>query len=126
MKEKESGFLGIVFKGAFISLVLILAGILIFAFIVKICNLDSNVIKAVNQFIKAIAIFFGCMLSVVGKHGFVKGLFVGLAAIVFTYLVFHLFGGGSSFGIKTVVDALFTSVIGAVSGIVAVNVKEKN
>lgn len=106
-------------------LIIVLAGILIFAGIIKIACLSDGVIKPVNQFIKILSVFLGCFFSVRGKLGFLKGGLVGAIGMAITYLVFSLIGGQISFGGTFVLDLLFGLVVGIISGIVAVNLKKE-
>ena len=120
---KEAGFIKQIIKGLLTSVIITLIGVLIFAFIVKIAVLNGSVIKAVNQFIKILSVFLGCLVSVRRNGGLIKGALVGLLFSVIIYLIFALFGGGISFGASFFLDLFFTSIIGAISGIISVNVK---
>ena len=61
-----------VVKGVITALVITLLGVLIFAFVLSVTSLSNQVIKPVNQFIKLLAVFFGCFLSVKEGKGFAK------------------------------------------------------
>lgn len=127
MEETKSkgGFVLSIIKGTAISLIFILAGVLIFAGVVKLAALSDNVIKPVNQFIKALAVFVGCFFSIKGKLGFVKGGLVGISSTVISYLIFALLGGGLSFGLSFLIDIAFSFAAGMLSGILAVNLKKE-
>ncbi len=120
----QQGFFITVLKGIFISLIATLIGVLLFSVVVKVATLSASVIKVVNQFIKILSVFIGCFWSVRGGLGYLKGLIVGGGATLLTYLMFALLGGAAVFGAGFFVDLLFCVAIGAVSGIVAVNVKK--
>ncbi len=124
-KSQSASFILSVLKGVVITLLAVLVGVLIFALIVKLAMLSNGVIKAVNQFIKAVAIFIGCLSSIMGNKGLIKGALVGLFGTVLTFLVFALFGGEISFGLSFFIDIIFGSILGAISGVVAVNVRSK-
>lgn len=49
-------------KSVGISVIVTLAAVLLFAFLIKIFSIGSSVITPVNQVIKALAIFLGCLL----------------------------------------------------------------
>ncbi len=119
---KESGIM--VLKGALISLIVALVGVLIFSGVVKLAYLSANVIKPVNQFIKILALFLGCFFSVRGKMGYLKGGLVGVLATVLIFLTFSIIGGELSFGIPFLIDLLLGVIVGAISGIITVNVKK--
>ena len=120
IKEFFSGIL----KGVLTAVIITLVGVLIFAGIVKFALLSQSVIKAVNQFIKIIAICLGCSLNIRGKSGLVRGLVMAIFTTIITYLLFSLFCGDMVFGNNFILDLIFTSIIGGISGIISVNIKK--
>ena len=114
-----------VIKATALALIASLAGVLLFALIVKFAALSQTAIKTVNQFIKVIAVFIGCFFSVKGKLGIVKGGVSGALCTVLLYAIFSLMSGSGFFSIEMFIDILFTAVVGAISGIIAVNVRGK-
>lgn len=120
VKEFFSGILKAVFSAVIITLV----GVLIFAGLLKFTLLSQSVIKSVNQFIKIIAIFLGCSLNIRGKSGLVRGIVMAFLTTIITYLLFSLFCGQMIFGNSFILDLIFTSIIGGVSGIISVNIKK--
>lgn len=112
-----------VLKGGFLALIVSLFGILIFAGIIKIIGLDSSVIKIINQFIKIISVFVGCLYSLKSSKGLIKGIFVGLIYSLMLYTVFFILGS-NQFN-KFLTDALFIALVGGISGVLVVNVKSK-
>lgn len=124
-KTETKTFIVTVLKGVGITLLSVLVGILIFSIVVKIACLSNGVIKIVNQFIKTIAIFLGCFMSVKAPLGIVKGALVGAFGTLLIYLVFAILGGSIAFGVSFLIDLLLGTVIGGISGIITVNVKQK-
>ena len=124
MQNIKGGGVVSVIKGVFFSLIIVLVGVLIFAGVIKLTSLSSSAIKPVNQFIKVLAIFFGCFLSVRGSLGFLKGGFVGVLGTALIYLTFSLIGGEISFGMPFIIDLVFGLIVGIISGIITVNVKK--
>ncbi len=124
-KSKSDNFLLSVTKGVGVAVVALLLGVLIFAGIVKIATLSSGVIKAVNQFIKAVAVFLGCFTAIRYSKGLFKGACIGVASALIIFLIFAIIGGEVSFGLSFFLDLLFGAIVGALSGVVAVNVKNK-
>lgn len=96
---------------------------LIFAAVANKAGLTAGVIKPVNQFIKILAAFVGCFFSVGGEKGIIKGALIGALGCVATHIIFLFFGAGIS--AMTLIDLLFTTVIGGISGIIAVNVRKR-
>lgn len=124
MKVEKSEFFASVIKAFATAVVVSLAAVLAFALIVKITGLGETAIKTVNQFIKVISIFIGCFILLKNGAGLIKGAIVGAAYCVVLYLIF-LIAGGNSFSVAFWLDLLFCTAIGAVSGIITVNVRAK-
>ena len=112
-----------VLKAAALSLIFGLCGVLIFALIVKFAAPTETVIKIVNQIIKVLSVFLGCVFAVKGKLGIVKGGVSGAVFTVLLYAVFAIMSGARLFSLEMLIDFAFTAVIGAISGIIAVNMK---
>ena len=113
-----------IIKGSATAIIITLIGILVFAFIVKVAFLNSGVIKAVNQFIKVLSVFLGCFVFVRESKGFIKGGLIGGITAVIVYLIFALMGGGISFGVSFIVDLIFQVMVGAISGVISINLKK--
>ncbi|MBQ8885720.1 MAG: TIGR04086 family membrane protein [Clostridia bacterium] len=112
-----------ILKGAVLSALFCLILSLVFALVLRFTELSDSVIKPINQFIKAFSVLLGCLAAVRGSKGWMKGLFVGLLSIMLTCLVFSLIGGGAALRWLIFVELLFGALVGALGGIVAVNVK---
>lgn len=120
---KESGFVSCTVKGVLVSVSFVLASVLLFATFMKLFNFSSGVIKPVNQVIKVLSVFCGAILCVSGNKGIIKGVIIGIFSVAVTYLLFALMGGEGLFDVGFFLDVVFGAVIGAVSGVIAVNVK---
>lgn len=112
-------------KSVCIAAIVTLAAVLVFALLVKLFSIGSGAITAVNQVIKAVAIFVGCMVCVKPGRGLLKGLVSGVAVIILTYFLFAILAGEIAFGWTNVLDLVFGALVGAVSGFVAGVVKNK-
>lgn len=123
MGENSKQFVLETLRGMILSTVITLVSILLFALIVKVANLSSSVIKPVNQFIKAISLFLGCFFSVKAGKGLIKGAIVGIVYTVFIYVLFSLIGG-NAFKTGFFIDLIAGALIGALSGVISVNVKK--
>lgn len=126
--EKLNGetFLGQFIKGVITTVAITLVCVLVFALVLSLTDLGDGVIRPVNQFIKLAAVFCGVVISVKGEKGFLKGLAVGLAATVLSFLVFGLIGGGLSFGWAILIDLVCGAVMGGLSGAISVNLPGRN
>ena len=121
---KESGPIKQVIKGVLATFIVALIGVLIFAFIVKIAVLNNGVVKAVNQFIKVLSIFLGCTICIKKNFGLIKGALIGLIFTVVINLTFALIGSSVSFGVSFLIEIIFTSIVGGICGVIAVNMKK--
>jgi putative membrane protein (TIGR04086 family) len=125
MKNTNGGFIGGVIKGSFCAVIVTLISVLIFAFVISSAMLTDNVIKSVNQFIKILSVFLGCMFFVRGSAGLLRGALIGAISTLITYLLFSLFGSQMQFGFPFIIDLVFLLVVGGISGVIAVNVKKE-
>ncbi len=122
--NKSSNFIVQIIKGVFTTLIVMLVAVFLFAWIVKLASLNYGVIKAVNQFIKVLAVFIGCFFSLRESKGLIKGLLVGALSAVLISLIFVLISSEASFGIGFFIDIIFISILGAISGIISVNIRK--
>ena len=121
--QESTGLILPIIKGSLISVIFALTLILAFAGIIKLTGLSEGVIKPVNQFIKAIAIFIGCFFGVRHNRGAIKGSITGVVFTLIIYLLFMLIGGNITFNGSFFIDLIFGLIIGAISGILTVNMK---
>ncbi|MBQ9710005.1 MAG: TIGR04086 family membrane protein [Clostridia bacterium] len=122
-KTFKESLLGVL-KGVLIGVSICLAGVLVFAFVLKFTSLSQFWIKTVNQIIKLIAVTVACITSVRGERGFLKGAAVGFGVVFVTFFLFGLISGGLSFGWGTLLEAVYGILIGLIGGILAVNLKK--
>ena len=129
VQNAESGKKGLFFalvKGVIAGLCVALLGILIFAFLLRFTSIPDTIIAPVNQVIKGVSIFFGVFLGM-KKHksmGLLSGLLIGLLFTIFAFLVFSILDGAFVFDRTLVNDIIFGCVIGAICGIICVNLKK--
>lgn len=112
-------------KAVAISLILTLGLILIFALLLKFCNISEKAIYPVNLFIKAASITVGTLiLTKDGTAGFIKGLIFGLVFSVCAFILFSLMLGSFSFSMGVLIDLIFGAAVGAIVGVIRVNFKK--
>ena len=116
-----------VLKGSLMALSICLIGILIFAFVLRIFTISDNAIKPVNQVIKILSIFLGTLfgLKKTKDMGLISGMVIGLLFTIISFVTFSILDGNFEFGISLLNNCLFGSIIGGISGIIAVNFKKK-
>lgn len=117
----------VLLKGTLISLAVSLVGILIFAFFIKYVAVPTSAIRPVNQVIKGISLLVGTLIALkkTDKMGLVTGLLIGLFYTVLAFVVFSILDGHFEFSKTLVNDLLFGGIIGAICGIIAVNLRKK-
>lgn len=123
--DRQNDFFS-VFKGVGITIICNLIGVLIFGVVVQIASLDSSIVKAVNQFIKVLSLFMGCISSLKGKLGFLKGLIVGVVSNFIIHIIFSIISQAKLFTTSFLADMIFLAIIGLISGIISVNAKKSS
>ncbi len=113
-----------IIKGVFAVIILQVIFVLLFAVLVYFIPLNNSIIRGVNQFTKVFALFIAVSLFVSKSRGLIKGGALGLLSGVLIYLLFSLISGNGIDVISLIVDGIFMTVIGAISGVIAVNVKK--
>ncbi len=124
-KQNSSAWMAIA-KGVVVGLCVSLVGILLFAFILRFTSISDKVIAPVNEVIKGVSIFFGVFIGLkkYKKMGLLNGILIGFLFTVVAFLVFSLLDGAFCFDRTFVNDMLFGSIIGAICGIICVNLKK--
>ena len=126
-KERESSIsiLNSVLKGAFFALAISLIGVLLFAFIIKLTSIDDTLIAPINQVIKGISILMGCFYGTkqARSNGLLKGVLIGLVYTILSFFIFSLLNGQLSFQKSFINDILFGAVIGAICGVISINMR---
>lgn len=124
--KNKSPLIGFIAKGTLIALCVSLVLVLVFAFILKFTNISDSVINPINQVIKGISIFLGVFIGLkkCKELGLVSGLLIGYIYTLLAFLVFSLLSGSFVFDITLLTDSVFGAVIGAICGIISVNIKK--
>ncbi|MBP3431426.1 MAG: TIGR04086 family membrane protein [Clostridia bacterium] len=124
--ENRGGLVLSIMKGVTAGLCVSLIGILIFAFVLRFTSISDTIIAPVNQVIKGVSIFFGVFIGM-KKHkemGLLSGLLIGFFFTICAFLVFSLLDGNFTFDRTLLNDIIFGGVIGAICGIICVNLKK--
>ena len=119
MEKCSKSFAIQIVKGIAVSVFCTMAAILLFAVVLKIATVSHTAVKAVNQFIRCVALFLGCFFSFCGKNGLSKGVITGGLWAIIMFVIFTLFG--NSYGLLS--DVIFGVIVGGISGIATVNFK---
>lgn len=128
-KSKDSGSIILkIIKGALYALCVSLALILVFAFLLRFIAIDEETISPVVQVIKGVSILIGVLIALksVSEMGFLNGIIIGLSYTIIAFLCFSMLDGFKfEFNKVLLNDIIFGSIIGGISGIIAVNMKKK-
>lgn len=127
LKVNSNLFLNVL-KGAIIAVSFSLVFILIFALLIKLFNISDSVITPVNQVLKIISIFLGCLFALkkFPQKGLITGALIGIVYTVLAFLVFSALGRTFSLSLSFLNDLAFALIIGALCGIFLVNKKIRN
>ena len=96
---------------------------MVFACILRATGLPDSIVYPVNQTVKAVSIAIGTLVFTRGEKGWLKGFGVALAFTALSYLAFSALGGDFSLSWLIFVELFVALLVGAVSGIVAVNLR---
>ena len=126
-KLKNNNFVLAILKGSLIAVASSLIGILFFAFIIKLFGITDQFLRPVNQVIKGISILLGVFISAkkYKQNGLILGAVVGLVYTLLAFVVFSTLNGSFNIDKTLLNDVLFGGIMGAICGIVAVNVNKK-
>ncbi len=113
-----------VLKATCAAVVISLAFVLVFTFIIQVASLSSAVIKPVNQVFKTLAIAAGGLMFLRGEKGLLKGAVYGVCAVLITYVLFGAISGDFSVSWKFPIEILLGGAAGAIAGVIAVNIKK--
>lgn len=127
-EKKESNFALGILKGSLIALSVSLVGILLFAFILRFTSISDKFILPINEVIKGISVFLGTFLGFKRqkKMGFLGGLLIGFIYTILAFVAFSALNGSFDFDKTLLSDLLFDSIIGAICGIICVNIKKSS
>lgn len=114
-----------ILKASLVGVVISILLVLVFAFILKFVDLNSNVIAIVDQIIKILSIVV-VVISLSRGEGslLIRGIIAGAVYSIITFIVFSILNGGVNFGIGILTDILFSALVGGASAM-AINIIKK-
>ena len=112
-------------KAVLAAAIFSMVAVLIFSLIIQLCSLGSGVITPVNQVLKIVAIVLGGIMFIRGERGLLKGAIYGVAAVLVTYLLFSIIASSFSVTWLFVLEIALGAFVGAVSGIIGVNIRRR-
>lgn len=125
VKVFEKDNLKDIFKAVLFALVVSIVCVLIYAIVVKFLMVSDTAILIGNTVIKLVSILLGTFLAFRrAENGVIKGAVVGVLYAVVSHFVFSALSGSKLFAGLDLLGFVFCMVVGAISGIIAVNVRK--
>ncbi len=123
--KKQNGLLKII-SGVTIGICVTLISILLFAVVIRFVGIDDKFIFPINQIIKALSLFVAMFVSLKGnkEKGLYKGLIVGFAYYILSFLVFAILQGQISITMSNIYDLLLTTLMGGIIGLIVVHIEK--
>lgn len=112
-------------KAVAAAVIISLAFVLAFTLVIQLFSIPTSVVKPINQVLKILSIAAGGLIFIRGGRGLIKGAIYGVIAVVVTYFLYAAIAGAISFSWKFLVELIIGGAAGAVSGIIAVNIKSR-
>lgn len=112
-------------KAVAAAVIISLAFVLAFTLVIQLFSIPTSVVKPINQVLKILSIAAGGLIFIRGGRGLIKGAIYGVIAVVVTYFLYAAIAGSISFSWKFLVELIIGGAAGAVSGIIAVNIKSR-
>ena len=123
--DRDRGYVFEIVKANIIALIVALVAILLSALIVKLFSVSDGAIPIINQVIKSVSIFIGCLVSLKKpNNGWLRGLICGFIFVWLSFLVFSALEAKFVFGLSLLNDCVLGAVAGMISGIIAVNIRK--
>ena len=113
-----------IIKASAAAVIVSLVFVLIFTLIIQLFSIPLNAVKPVNQVFKILSIVVGGLIFIRGERGWLKGIIYGLVAVIVTYLLYGAISHSLSISWKFAIEILLGVVCGAITGIIAVNIKK--
>ena len=125
-KKLSFSWLFSIVKYCLLGIIFTLAGIVVFAIVLKFVDVPSNVVGYVNNIIKVLSIFI--MVLFLKKNSqdklFFKSAIGGIVYALLSLIIFSILNGSFSFNLTIVYDLLF-ALISAVTASIIVNLLSK-
>ena len=123
--DRDRGYVFEIVKANIIALIVALVAILLSALIVKLFSVSDGAIPIINQVIKSVSIFIGCLVSLKKpNNGWLRGLICGFIFVWLSFLVFSALEAKFVFGLSLLNDCVLGGISGIISGIIAVNIRK--
>lgn len=126
LTKSKPNFWGTVLKGSFYAITFSLIFVLVFAFLLRFFAFGEGLITVIVEIIKGLSILMGTIIAMkkTKEMGFLTGLMIGVSFTLFAFVLFSILDSFTFEFSRTLLnDLLFGSLIGGISGVIAVNMK---
>lgn len=114
-----------ILKALIFAFIVTLILILLAAFVIKLFSLSTDAVSIINQVIKCVSVLMAALICFkLPDNGYLRGMALGGAYFLFTYVVFSLLNGSFSLSLSELNDLTLGVVSGLISGILAVNLRK--
>ncbi len=114
------GYAAEVIKAVVISLVFSLVLVLIAAFVIKFFNVPAVAMPVINQVIRTLSIFLGCIIALRRPGcGWLRGVISGALYSVLAFVLFSALGGGFEWDLTVLNNFVIGIAAGLISGIIS-------
>lgn len=114
-----------VVRSTLYAVIISLVTVLVFSLIINFVSMNDSVIMGINQAIKVFSILIACFMGIKDKRqGALKGALSGLLYTLLAIFIFGIISRSITFSSLNLIDIALGIVAGAVSGIIAVNLKK--
>ena len=110
-------------KAACAAVVFALAYSLVFAGVLGLFPVPPSAIMPANQVFKILAVACGGLLFIRGERGLVKGVALGISAVIQTWLLFSAIACSFRFGWTLLLEIVIGAFAGGITGVIAVNLR---
>lgn len=123
IKSKKNYILKIL-SGVAVAVSITLMLILLFAVFIRFVGIDDKYIFPINQIIKVISLFVGAFVCLKGnkEKGLIKGLILGFAYYLISYILFAILQGSIAFTMSNFYDLILTTLMGGIIGLIVVHI----
>ena len=115
----------VIIKSSIAAVIVTLLFFIIFSVVMKIGNLDEGVISPTSQAIRVMSIALGGAIAARASNakGWLKGAMTGVMYILWAFIISALFGHRISLNKVVISDIGMSFVVGAIGGIIGINLK---
>jgi len=126
MTDETINYMGIVkrlLKGSSISIGITIVLLFIYSMLLTYTSLSENTIPIIILIITGVSILIGSNLSTlyIKKNGILNGSGIGLIYIIVIYLISSIISGNFSLGLYSMIMIIVSIIMGAIGGIIGIN-----